>query len=399
MSILHGIRIVLVATLVATLTVAIPPTTASADAGVESQFVASINRERAARGTPALSVASDLTSIARRWSGVMADQGTLYHNPNVFSQVTSYTKAGENVGRGQSASSLHTAFMNSAGHRRNIVDPEFTQVGVGVVVRNGTVWVTQVFRRPTNAPRPAPASSTGSSSSGSSGSGSSAGTSSSGSSSQQSRAAAQRAAEEREAEARRRAEAEERRQAELAANRAAQQRLAELGWYDGDVDGIAGPRTRDAISAFQTASDIEADGVLGAATRDALEADDAVTRAEHEAALAEAARQRRLEAERARQAEQARAALHAAEELEAARRAAALEAERRVEVVRAGLRALREAQVAEVAAQHATLAADAPAPTAGQELVAEVREPAAAPAWHARVRSWFLGLIGSIATS
>jgi hypothetical protein len=394
MSILHGIRIVLVATLVATLTVVVPPTTASADAGVESQFVASINRERAARGTPALSVASDLTSIARRWSGVMADQGTLYHNPNVFSQVTSYTKAGENVGRGQSASSLHTAFMNSAGHRRNIVDPEFTQVGVGVVVRNGTVWVTQVFRRPTNAPRPAPASSTGSSSSGSS-----AGTSSSGSSSQQSRATAQRAAEEREAEARRRAEAEERRQAELAANRAAQQRLAELGWYDGDVDGIAGPRTRDAISAFQTASDIEADGVLGAATRDALEADDAVTRAEHEAALAEAARQRRLEAERARQAEQARAALHEAEELEAARRAAALEAERRDEVVRAGLRALREAQVAEVAAQHATLAADAPAPTAGQELVAEVREPAAAPAWHARVRSWFLGLIGSIATS
>ena len=145
MSILHGIRIVLVATLVATLTVAIPPTTASADAGVESQFVASINRERAARGTPALSVASDLTSIARRWSGVMADQGTLYHNPNVFSQVTSYTKAGENVGRGQSASSLHTAFMNSAGHRRNILDRRLRAFGFAAVSDGRTTFAVQVF--------------------------------------------------------------------------------------------------------------------------------------------------------------------------------------------------------------------------------------------------------------
>ncbi|MEX2503773.1 MAG: S-layer homology domain-containing protein, partial [Egicoccus sp.] len=44
--------------------------------------------------------------------------------------------------------SLHTAFMNSEGHRRNILDTQVTQIGVGVEVRDGTVWVTKVFRNP-----------------------------------------------------------------------------------------------------------------------------------------------------------------------------------------------------------------------------------------------------------
>jgi hypothetical protein len=46
---------------------------------------------------------------------------------------------------------LHAALMASSGHRANILDRNVSQVGVGVTVRNGTVWVTQVFRSPTGS--------------------------------------------------------------------------------------------------------------------------------------------------------------------------------------------------------------------------------------------------------
>lgn len=133
-------------------------TPALADGGMESSFVAKLNAERTSRGLPALSSNGSLAATARSWSGTMANQDKLYHNPSLGSQVSGWKKVGENVGRGPSVGSLHAALMNSPGHRRNILDPEWTEVGVGVVVKDGTVWVTQVFRLPAgqSAPKAAP---------------------------------------------------------------------------------------------------------------------------------------------------------------------------------------------------------------------------------------------------
>jgi hypothetical protein len=79
----------------------------------------------------------------------MADQDHLHHNPKLGTDVTSWTRLAENVGVGPSVSSLHTALMNSEGHRRNILDKDVTQLGIGVeVASTGRLWVTQVFRRP-----------------------------------------------------------------------------------------------------------------------------------------------------------------------------------------------------------------------------------------------------------
>jgi hypothetical protein len=55
------------------------------------------------------------------------------------------------VGYGPSWSAVETAFMNSPHHRSNILDSDYTQIGVGIVVRNGRVWVTQVFKSPFGA--------------------------------------------------------------------------------------------------------------------------------------------------------------------------------------------------------------------------------------------------------
>jgi hypothetical protein len=122
---------------------------APAKADAEGDFAARINGERSSRGLGTLTVDGELTSIARRWSGKMSASQQLSHNPNLSREVTQdWEKLAENVGFGGDVSTIHDAFMNSAPHRANILDPALTHVGVGVVVDgNGQLWVTEVFMR------------------------------------------------------------------------------------------------------------------------------------------------------------------------------------------------------------------------------------------------------------
>ena len=78
----------------------------------------------------------------------MAGRNTLYHNPNLTTDVKNWRWVGENVGYGPDALTVHVAFMQSAPHRANILDRDYTEVGIGAVVVNGRVWVAEVFRRP-----------------------------------------------------------------------------------------------------------------------------------------------------------------------------------------------------------------------------------------------------------
>jgi len=153
----------------------VPSTAYASTYTMESEFVSKMNAARASAGLAPYSVAYDLTSIARQHSAAMASSQSLYHNPSLTSQVQNWQAVGENVGEGPTVSDIHTAFMNSPEHRANILDHDFTQVGVGVSVdKNGIVWVTEDFREPMSS---------GSSSSSSSSSGSSSSSSSTSSSS------------------------------------------------------------------------------------------------------------------------------------------------------------------------------------------------------------------------
>lgn len=125
---------------------------------MEGDFVARINQERAAQGLATLSVAGDLVAVARSHSGRMAGAGELYHNPNLGGDVANWQTVGENVGRGASVGELHGAFMASPSHRDNVLDDDWSQIGVGVAVASdGRVYVTEVFRQPAgSAPAPEP---------------------------------------------------------------------------------------------------------------------------------------------------------------------------------------------------------------------------------------------------
>ncbi len=119
----------------------------AADSGTESQFVGRINSLRASKGLSQLQVSGQLTSVARSWTDRRVANGQNSHNPNLGSQVSgNWLKLGENVGVGYDVDGLMRAFINSPAHYRNLVDPVWTHVAVGVTfASDGRLYTTHNF--------------------------------------------------------------------------------------------------------------------------------------------------------------------------------------------------------------------------------------------------------------
>lgn len=125
------------------------------DKGFESCLRQMHNDARAAAGLHPLEVRSDLVSYARNHTAWMMETGRFEHSKNLGSASTGWTQLGENIGVGWGCENLHQAFMNSDGHRRNILFPAYTAIGVGGAVdADGKYWVTVVFGAYKNAPAP-----------------------------------------------------------------------------------------------------------------------------------------------------------------------------------------------------------------------------------------------------
>lgn len=105
-----------------------------------------INNSRSAARLKALAWDDTLAKKAQSWAEHLAREGKLSHS-NLTSGVPSGWKyLGENVGYGGSISKVHTAYMNSPGHKANILNPRFTHVGTGVAKgKNGLVYTVHVF--------------------------------------------------------------------------------------------------------------------------------------------------------------------------------------------------------------------------------------------------------------
>jgi hypothetical protein len=101
----------------------------------------------------------------------MADTGVLAHSALADGAPGEWIRLGENVGRGGDVNGIHNAFVASASHLKNLVDPGFRYVGIGVVSINGGIFVSEVFMQTesqpaVSSPAPtaaAPATQTGSS--------------------------------------------------------------------------------------------------------------------------------------------------------------------------------------------------------------------------------------------
>ncbi|MEV7688704.1 CAP domain-containing protein [Streptomyces bungoensis] len=129
------------------------PVTVSARAAAEAEVLRLVNEERAKVGCSALAANSSLTGLAEGFSDDMAARGFFDHtDPDGATPWDRAAKAGitglggENIARGQAdAAAVMQAWMNSPGHRANILNCDFKTLGVGVHFGAGGPWWTQDF--------------------------------------------------------------------------------------------------------------------------------------------------------------------------------------------------------------------------------------------------------------
>ncbi len=110
------------------------------------KMVDQINILRASAGQQPLRHNIALTKVATAWSQQLADSGEFFHNPSYSKQYPAgFSTWGENIAMNYSAENAQESLKNSPGHYENMVNPRFTDIGIGIVIKDGRVYVTQNF--------------------------------------------------------------------------------------------------------------------------------------------------------------------------------------------------------------------------------------------------------------
>ncbi|MFD5337295.1 CAP domain-containing protein [Streptomyces hawaiiensis] len=125
----------------------------SGESAAAAQVLSLVNEERAKVGCSPVAANSALTGLAQSYSEDMAARGFFDHtDPDGRTPWDRAEKAGisnlggENIARGQAdAAAVMDAWMNSPGHRANILNCDFKTLGVGVELGSGGPWWTQNF--------------------------------------------------------------------------------------------------------------------------------------------------------------------------------------------------------------------------------------------------------------
>lgn len=120
------------------------------------QVLVLVNQERAKQNLAPLTLSADLSKVAQLKSEDMKNKNYFDHiSPTYGSPFDmmkkygiNYKNAGENIAKGQkTAQAVVTAWMNSEGHRKNILNASFTEMGIGYVKSGSTTYWTQMFVR------------------------------------------------------------------------------------------------------------------------------------------------------------------------------------------------------------------------------------------------------------
>ncbi|MCC0784772.1 sporulation protein [Clostridioides sp. ES-S-0108-01] len=121
----------------------------------QKEVVDLVNIERSKAGLNPLTLDSSISNVATKKSQDMIDNNYFSHNSPTYGSPfdmlkkfgISYKTAGENIAMGQKTpKEVVNAWMNSEGHRKNIMNPNFSKIGVGVAQKNGgSIYWTQIF--------------------------------------------------------------------------------------------------------------------------------------------------------------------------------------------------------------------------------------------------------------
>ena len=130
--------------------------TVSSVNSMEKQVASLTNSERKAAGLGSLTLDSQLSKLARMKAEDMAKNGYFSHTSPTYGSAfdmmkkygVSYRTAGENIAKGQKTpEAVMNGWMNSSGHRANILSSAYTHIGVGYAKdsKGNTYWV-QIFK-------------------------------------------------------------------------------------------------------------------------------------------------------------------------------------------------------------------------------------------------------------
>ncbi len=120
----------------------------------QEEILKLVNAERAKNGLKALELDWQVSRVSQYKSDDMANNNYFSHQSPTYGSPfdmlkqfnIKYRSAGENIAKGQkTAQAVMTAWMNSSGHRANILGQGYTHLGVGYTVKNGTTYWVQQF--------------------------------------------------------------------------------------------------------------------------------------------------------------------------------------------------------------------------------------------------------------
>lgn len=129
---------------------------------LERRMFDMMNSERAKAGLPPLAQQSWAHTTEKRHADRMSGAGQIWHNSEYMGQgrkAMGASRLGENVVTASSVEKAHRKFMDSAPHRANILDGQFTHAGIGISRDSqGMIYAAQGFARISQVPQQAPAS-------------------------------------------------------------------------------------------------------------------------------------------------------------------------------------------------------------------------------------------------
>jgi uncharacterized protein YkwD len=113
----------------------------------EQKLLSMVNTSRSSKGVGALSLSERLSRMARRHSRRMAAERRIFHHSCLSCRFPggSWKLLGENVGMASTLRRVHRMMLNSPSHRSILLHGGFDRVGIGVVKKGGTYWVTEIF--------------------------------------------------------------------------------------------------------------------------------------------------------------------------------------------------------------------------------------------------------------
>jgi len=130
-----------------------PPSSGGSFTAMQTEMLGYINTDRVANGLSPLTLTKELSDGAYLKSKDMAENNYFSHTSPTYgspfdmmnSLGISYSAAGENIALNTSVKGAYDAFMNSAGHRANILNAGYSKLGLGIYQKGSYLYITQWF--------------------------------------------------------------------------------------------------------------------------------------------------------------------------------------------------------------------------------------------------------------